>query len=149
MRTRWNRAAAGVLTLALGALAPGIGQADPRVQRIYEKVIRSEGCIAVGTHAVSFSTMRPWDCYYRATGPSVFVAATTNPFVISVSRNNGKTWTDLYRRATTGPPTAGDVTTKPGDLVSVSVSCWDYARSRGCTDLVGGRHGVVTAHSEI
>ncbi|MFP5225846.1 MAG: hypothetical protein ACLGH3_09905 [Actinomycetota bacterium] len=149
MRTRWNRAVAGVVTLALGVLAPGIGRADPGIERIYEKVVRSEGCVAVGTHAVSFSTIRPWDCYYRATGPSVFAAATTNPFVISVSRNNGKTWTDLYKRATPGAFTAGTVATKPGDLVSVSISCWDYVRARSCSDLIGGRHGVLTVHSEI
>lgn len=140
---------ASLLLLAGGLAVPRVGLADPEQRRPWDKVIKSEGCLALGTHSISHSTVRPWDCYYRATGPSMFVASTTNPFAITVSRNDGKKWVDLTRRSGVGPPTSGFLPTRAGDLVSVSISCWDYTTMRGCSSIIGGRHGTIVAHSEI
>lgn len=113
------------------------------------KNLRNEGCIAVGTHQIAFPGMRPWDCYFTATGPSAFVATTPGAFVISVSKDDGMTWKDVVRRASAGPPTVGMVPTAPGDLVGVSISCWDYTSGSYCRDAFGGRFGIVAVHSRL
>jgi hypothetical protein len=110
----------------------------------------SDGCLALGTHAVNPGNQRPWDCFFTATGPSYFVAATSNPFVIAVSRDAGASWIELVRRPTPGAPTGGVVATEAGDLVSVSISCWHYPDKRSCSDQgIGGRDGAIWAHSEF
>lgn len=106
-----------------------------------------EGCIAVGTRDVQPRGYRPHDCYFVATGPVVYTAATTNPFVIAVLRGS---WVELVRRPGPGEPTAGVIhDVAPGERISVSVSCWDYAASAPCADdgVVAGRFGVITAVS--
>lgn len=147
MRRRRNRVAASLLLAAAISVLPGTGFSSPEHDR---KFLQSEGCVALGTHSVSYSTVRPWDCYFRATGPSMFVAATTNPYVINVSRDNGKTWIEIARRSVPGPPTAGFLATRTGDRVGVSLSCWDYAAARPCgASAAGGRFGTIVVHSEI
>ena len=128
-------AIAGVVLAML--VVPSTGHAAP------------EGCIALGTQNVQPNNQRPWDCYFKATGESYFAADTTNPYVISVSRDGGATWIDLVRRGTIGTPAAGRLLTQPGDLVGVSITCYDYTRARHCgsSDLTGGRFGVVVVHS--
>ncbi|MCA1830413.1 MAG: hypothetical protein ABR552_10365 [Actinomycetota bacterium] len=125
------------LALAL-CFVPSIGRAD------------TDGCIAVGTQDAAVAGQRPWDCFYTATGPSYYVADTTNPFVIAVSRDGGGSWTELVRRSHAGAPTAGFLKTQPNDLVSVSITCWDYTRSRSCGNGPGGgRFGVLAARSQF
>lgn len=148
-RSRSVAAAVLAMTAACASIpasADGAGDLGHR-----PKFIPSEGCIALGTHIVQAGSIRPWDCTYRATGPSVYVAATGNPFVIAASRDNGKTWIVLERRSRLGPPTSGTVKTKGGDLVSVSITCWNAVTSGPCgrdADL-GGRDGMIVANSEI
>lgn len=125
--------------LAAGMLASPSARAD------------SEGCIAVGTHGPlpAGPGYSPWSCSFTATGPITFVAATTNPFVISISRDGGPQ-TDLVRRPIMGPPTTGRIDTWPGDHVFVSISCFNYAEQKPCVDYgIGGRYGVVAAQSDI
>ena len=134
-----KRTVVAIIGLALSlSVAPLGAHADP------------EGCVAVGTHAVQPLNTNPWDCFFTATGPSYFTANTTNPFVISISRDGGGSWTDVHRRSRPGPAVAGAIATKPGDRVSVSISCWDYARQNGCEqgDIAGGRDGSIAVQSQ-
>lgn len=130
------------LALALAASLSPDAQAEP-------KKLRSEGCIAIGTHSVAVSSIRPWDCYYIATGPSYYAASTTNPFVISIWNEKLQRYEDVVRRAAPGPFTAGMVRTKPGDRVAVSISCWDYTSNTWCKDAIGGRYGTIGIHSQL
>ncbi|MFA5891551.1 MAG: hypothetical protein WDA27_11480 [Actinomycetota bacterium] len=138
-----KRSAAASVLLAITvaasiAVVPGTAAAD-----------FDDGCVAVGTHG-PIASIRPHDCYYTASGPGFYVAATTNPFVISVSRDGGQTWADIVRRPVQGEPTNGSLPTRPGDRVGVSVSCWSYTGSWPCTsEQFGGRYGVVWAQSDI
>lgn len=140
MHRRLPRLAACVALVAAGSLVPA--HAGP-------KDLRSEGCIALGTHSIAVSSIRPWDCRFTATGSATYVAATTNPFVISISRDDGRTWTDVVRRASIGAPTQGVVPSLPGDLVAVSISCWDYTINTWCRDAIGGRYGMLAVHSRL
>ena len=107
-----------------------------------------EGCVAVGSHTIQVMGQRPYDCFFTATGPSYYVAATTNPYVIAVLQQNG-TWKELVRRAESGPPESGILGTVAGNYVSVSISCWNYAEEGFChPGDIGGRYGVVAAHSQ-
>lgn len=140
MVRRGLRLAACAALLAAGVVAPA---------RATPKDIRNEGCLAIGTHQQPVLSIRPWDCYYVATGPGTYVAATTNPFVISISKDDGVTWVDKVRFPVAGTPKQGIVPSVSGDLVSVSISCWDYTAMRACTDAIGGRYGTVFAHSAL
>ena len=140
MVRRGLRLAACAVLLAAGAVVPA--RANP-------KDLRNEGCLAIGTHQQPVLSIRPWDCYYVATGRGTYVAATTNPFVISISKDDGATWVDKIRRPVPGPPMEGIVPSISGDLVSVSISCWDYTFMRPCADAIGGRYGTVFAHSAL
>lgn len=137
------------VTVLAAILAAGMAlpvRADP-VDR--GKDLRSEGCVAIGTHQIAAGGFRPWDCRFTATGPAAFIADTPGPFVISISKDEGRTWNDVIRRTTVGPPTAGQVPSVTGDLVAISISCWDYTTGSYCLDGIGGRYGVVAAHSRL
>lgn len=144
MARRARPVAALAAILAAGLMAPAHG--GPLAAG---KEIRNEGCIAMGTHQAYHSTMRPWDCQFVATGEATYVAATPGAYVISISRDNGKTWLEVAKRAAAGPPQSGIIPSRIGDLVSVSISCWDYTRGAYCRDAVGGRYGVVAVHSRL
>lgn len=143
MARRAFRPAALAALLAVGLVAPV--HAGP-------KDLRNEGCLAVGTHtAISTpaGSFQPHACHFVATGPVTYVASTSNPFVISYTRDDGDTWRDIFRRAVPGPPVQGTFSTLPGDFVTVSVSCWDYTRMTPCLDAIGGRYGAVFVHSRL
>jgi hypothetical protein len=140
MVRRSTRLAACVALVVAGLVAPA--HAKP-------KGLRSEGCVAIGTHSVAVSGVRPWDCRFIATGSGTYVAATSNPFVISVSIDDGFHWRDIVRRASRGAPTQGRYHVNAGDLVAVSISCWDYTLNTWCKDAIGGRYGSITAYSDL
>lgn len=131
---------AACVALVAALAPPALG--DP-------KKLRSEGCLAVGSHSIAPMGIRPYDCTFIATGPSYYVASTTNPFVISIWDKKIQRYVDVVRRSSAGAPSAGIVETKSGDQVAVSISCWDYTANTWCKDAIGGRYGVIAIHSRL
>lgn len=129
MKTRIGLLIAGVL----------LGIPSPTPARV-----AGEGCVAAGTHV--WIPQQPWLCRYTATGPSVVVVSTTNPFVVNVEGTGAPA---SVRRSRPGPPTAFVLSTVQGNTVEISISCWNYPANAPCveSDGVGGRDGIIAAHS--
>ncbi|MCA1830412.1 MAG: hypothetical protein ABR552_10370 [Actinomycetota bacterium] len=115
-----------------------------------------EGCIAAGAHSWLGPLDPPWGCHFVATGPTYFVAATPNPFVIYVDNGHGKVILVQRSEAMTKNPgqtsSAGGLDTHMNDHVFVSVSPWDYTQNQPCNSFVisaCGRDGAVSVSSQF
>ena len=85
----------------------------------------SHGCTAAGAN----QNTGPLACEYRATGSGWFTAATSWPYQISASSNGGSSWRILVDEQRFGRPASGELRTLNGDLVRVSIGCWNDGRS--------------------
>lgn len=136
--TMLTRRLMGIASLALVlALVPALGAAVP------------DGCIAVGAQT-EIGGHRSWDCFFTATGPSYYSANTPNPYVIAISKDGGATWNEVVHPGRPGAPRTGVIRSQQGDLVSVSITCWDFVTSRPCGGRLGagGRFGTVIVNSK-
>lgn len=85
----------------------------------------SAGCTTAGVN----QNTGPLSCEYRATGPGAYVAATGWPYQIAASGDRGASWRILVEEPRFGYPSSGELRTAAGDLVRISIGCWNDGRS--------------------
>lgn len=129
-RTVW-----AALLLAVPAGVPATSPADAG----------DPGCTAPRKHEDTTNTTTFAWCYYTATGPGSFVAATENSWVISAWRNDK--WEVVAREAVPGHPRTGSLDTAAGELISVALGCGLPDGLAACSDTAGRPTGFVTAYS--
>lgn len=126
--------------LAAGSLLPLTAQAAPA------------GCtaISVGVRPVTTHGI-VGECRFVAVGPTTFAAAAQTPFIISSSRDRGKTWVLRFRWAG-GGAVRGDLGTVPGEIVRGVMLCQTPLAARLCKpgDYLAGTSylGTLTLASD-
>lgn len=85
----------------------------------------SPGCTAAGVN----QNTAPVACEYRADGPGWYSAMTSWPYRISASADKGASWRILVEEVGFGRPNAGELRSRPGDIVRVAIGCWNDGRA--------------------